>query len=222
MKKLLLAALFLVIPNAQATTFTYDFGLNGISIAFIADSGLAYHFGSESALSTSSFVFDDVAQTAVVTASGFGDVVNTDTGAVITTGTAFTYSVNYTGVTGDPLAPNLETATNGIGSYTINNVGNIDGIAGDDSVSGQVQIRTITGNTILAQTPTQGIQHAVWYDGIGDILVNGSEANALFNAVGGDNNLAFGTLQAEVPEPMTAALLGLGMLGGAIRRKKSQ
>ena len=231
MKKLLLAALLLVIPNVQATTFTYDFGFNGVAIAFDPVTGQDFHFGADSTLSTSTLVFDDVAGTAFVTASGFGDVVNTQTGAVITTGTNFSYSVSYTGVTGDPLAPNLVAASNGIGSFTIGNVGNIDGIAGNDSVSGQVAIRSsIDGtNTILSDVPGNGIQNAVWFDGIGDTLVNGSQASALFNAVGGDNNLGFGTLAAgfpttpaEVPEPMTAALLGLGMLGGAIKRKKSQ
>ena len=217
----------MIVPNAQAATFTYDFGFRGVFIAFDPVSGDDFHFGSDSSISAATLVFDDVAQTAAFSVTGFGDVVDSTTGAVITTGTSFTYDIAYTGVTGDPLSPNLQTASNGVGSYTIANVGNIDGVAGNDSVSGQVETHMLLlgGDTLLTNTPGEGINNGAWFHGIGDTLVNGTQANALFNATGGDNDFNFGVLQAEgadVPEPMTAALLGLGMLGGAIRRKKSQ
>ena len=216
----------MIVPNVQATTFTYDFGSTGIFIGFDATTGADYHFGSNSALSSTTLVFDDVAGTAVFTATGFGDVVNSTTGATIFSGTSFSYDLTFANVTGDPLSPSLQTTSNGVGSYTIGNVGNIDGIAGFDSVSGQFETHMVLeGGTILTDTLGQGINSAAWFHSIGNTLVNGAEANALFNTVGGDVNFDFGVLQAgetEVPEPMTAALLGLGVLGGAIRRKKSQ
>ncbi len=234
-KYLLIAFLLLVVPTAQATTFTWDFGFGGTFLAFDPSTGDDFHFGSDATASTATVVYDDVAQTLVASIAGIGDVVDSSTGAVIVTGTAFNYSVNYSGVTGDPLAPNLVTTIEGVGSYSIANVGNIDGIAGNDSVSGQIEthMNLLGGDTLLAQVTGEGIKNAAWFNGIGDVLVNGSEANALFNATGGDNDFHFGTLRAdlpadpgvgdtEVPEPITAALLGLGVIGGAIKRKKSQ
>jgi len=226
-KYLLIAFLLLVVPTAQATTFQWSFAAGGASIIFDPATGENFHFGANPALSVSTVVYDEVAQTLVASLVGTGDVVNSNTGAVLATGSDFDFSITYTGVTGDPLTPNLETAIEGIGSYSISNVGNIDGVAGNDSVSGTVEthMNLLDGDTVLAQIPDAGIQHAGWFHGIGDVLVNGAEANALFDSTGGDSIFSFGTATvvngAEVPEPITAALLGLGVLGGAIKRRKS-
>lgn len=58
-----------------------------------------------------------------------------------------------------------------------------------------------------------GLAANLWF-GSSNTLVNGVGGNF---SVRGDIHLSNG---AEVPEPMTAALLGMGLLGGAIRRKK--
>jgi len=58
-----------------------------------------------------------------------------------------------------------------------------------------------------------GLVSSSWYSST-NVLVNGVGGDF---RIGGDIHLSRG---AEVPEPMTAALLGMGLLGGAIKRKK--
>jgi len=66
--------------------------------------------------------------------------------------------------------------------------------------------------------------------GLGDnffkLWLSASGSNSFINGLGTNFSRLSGDIHAsnlsEVPEPMTAALLGIGLLGGAIRRKKQE
>ncbi len=213
--------------SAQATIFNWDFGFSGNFLAFDTASGDDFHFGSNATLSTSEIEYDDVAQTLTISIMGTGDVVNSVDSSIIVSGASFNFNADFTDVTGNTSIPNLITTTPGNGNYSISNVGNIDGIAGDDSVSGEFVTHLTT--TLLSSSAGEGINSEGWFSGINDILVNGLTSNTLFNATGGDFDLNFGALRAEgpdsdgtaVPEPATALLLGLGAVCGALKKRKS-
>lgn len=228
MKKFLFILIMaLAIPSANAVNLT--FAESGLAVAFTDTDGADFFIGAFSD-DDSTLVFDAATGVATATISGLATVNDPNNGNAELDQTTFDFVLTVTNVTEEASGNLVTTGTNsGTAQVTFNDVAGF----GEISFSSDVYMFLnddggTNSNTLLDLTTSTGISAGAWlqsvgFQGIGDVLVNAVPDSTL-GANGGDFSLKFGVEDAttEVPEPMTAALLGFGILGGAIRRNKSQ
>jgi len=231
--------------SASATILTYNFDFtNDLSQRFISNNGNRWYLGSGSATTT----YDTVADTLNLSISSAGGIygVNADdsvnTSIVIASGVTGNFDVNFTHVrqTNNPYANSLvaevaDGSTNS-GTATISNVGNgssatyslaagamdfnlpefADAVANFPIYNQMAQLNAANGGAATFFqffSPTLGKNnYNLWLHSTGAVTAG----NLTFLGVAGDLHG-----QESVPEPATLGLLSLGLLGGALKRRRA-
>lgn len=236
----------LVAPtSAFATTIVYDFGTTLFGTT-AQSSDFRHHLREVDSLAVdSTVVYDSDTLTAVVTLAGQGFVRDLNNGGTtIVDNTDFFTELVITNVIPitDPegLLGFAGVGASSFGTVTVVDFGDIDGDGVGDTVSYDIQAQFMnfasyansndykseiadlgSANFFLwDSTILGGIAANSWYRATGNYFLNGQLTN-LITAGGGDIHLRNGTTGTEVPEPATALLLSFGLLGGAVRRKRS-
>ena len=212
--------------STSAHAVNLDFGFSGFSFIFDRVAGQDLVFGAYGDnRSSSSLVYDELAQTVNISIAGIGTINNDDGVRAEVNEAAYTYNLAVSGVTedanGNLVVNNL--GTNAQATYSFDQVADIGSVAGTVQITAFEQLSAEL--IILDNVIGEGLNSDGWFDGIGQVLVNGGISN-IFNYTGGDYDLNFGVEGAtgpttEVPEPATALLLGFGAIGGALKRRKA-
>jgi hypothetical protein len=236
--------LMLVAPtSAFATTIVYDFGTTLFGTT-IQSPDFRHHLREIDSLAVNStIVYDSDTLTAVVTLAGQGYVRDlANGGTTIVDSTDFFTELVITNVIPitDPegLLGFAGVGASSFGTVTVADFGDITGDGIGDTISYDIEARFMnfasyagsanykseiadlgSANFFLwDSTILGGIAANAWYRATGNFFVNGQLSNLIASG-GGDIHLRNGS--TEVPEPATALLLSFGLLGGAVRRKRS-
>ena len=227
-------ALTFFASTASATT-TYNFSSGGVWLNFDSPTaGKDFTFTVNDVGTTRTIIYDEVTKKATVNITGNATVNGLTS--------AFNLVMDFLNVI--PITnPAGIIGFSGVGAtadgrLNIANVGDVTGDGNNDNISLDLfaKFMNFSGSTqapynevanlglanfFLWQSISQGsILAKAWY-GTDNIFVNGQNRNGLFNSVSGDMHLAGGSANTQVPEPATALLLGLGTLGGILRRRKN-